>query len=426
MRAEAAVIRGAGRVEVIDINLPDPGPREVLIEVVSSGMCLSTTKALTLGATHKRVPDDVAENPVMTGHEFAGRVVEVGSELRDRYAPGESVVIQPAMGLDNGYSPGYSYPYYGGDTTYTIVPEVAVDKGCILHYDGTYFGAASLAEPMMCIIGAFHASYHTENFVYEHQMGIRAGGRLALLGAGGAMGIGAIDYALHGPYAPEVIVAVDTDAGRIARLAELFDAEEAAARGTRLVLLDSTGTDLETALQAAVGGRGFDDVFVMAAVPALIEAADAVMATDGCLNFFAGPTDKDFSANMNFYSVHYERTHVVGTSGGNAADMAEGIALTEQGRINPSKMVSHVTGLADVPRMIRDLPEYRAGKVIAYPHVEFPVTAISELRERAAADPRFVGLADICDRHAGIWSEEAERYLLKTFGGETGPAAVER
>ena len=49
---------------------------------------------------------------------------------------------------------------------------------------------------------------------------------------------------------------------------------------------------------------------------------------------FAGPTDKKFSAEMNFYDVHYNSTHVMGTTGGNTADMIESLELTAAKRIN--------------------------------------------------------------------------------------------
>ena len=322
------------------------------------------------------------------------------------------------MGLPNGYSPGYSYPFYGGDATYCVIPAVAVEKGCILPYSGSYFASASLAEPMSCIIGAFHASYHTRPFVYEHEMGIRRGGSLAVLGCGGAMGVGALDYALHGPYRPSLVVAVDTDRVRLERLRALLPSEEAAARGTRLVYVDPTADptiDARADLRALTGGAGFDDVLVLAAVAELLALGDALLGTDGCLNFFAGPTDRQFTTPLNFYNVHYERTHLVGTSGGSRADMQECLDLTARGLLNPSRMVTHVAGLNAVPEALRGLPTFRGGKILAYPHVELDLTAIADLDRGADADPRLAPLAEICARHDGIWTEEAEAYLVEAF-----------
>lgn len=53
-------------------------------------------------------------------------------------------------------------------------------------------------------------------------------------------------------------------------------------------------------LRALTNGAGFDDVFVYAAVPSVVEMADDLLAEDGCLNFFAGPTDSQFKVPFNF------------------------------------------------------------------------------------------------------------------------------
>ena len=57
----------------------------------------------------------------------------------------------------------------------------------------------------------------------------------------------------------------------------------------------------------------------------MLEMADNLHGYDRCLNFFAGPTDNEFSANFNFYNVHYESTHICGTSGGAPEDMMESL-----------------------------------------------------------------------------------------------------
>ncbi len=109
-----------------------------------------------------------------------------------------------------------------------------MEKGCLLDYEGDAFFKASLAEPMSCIIAAFHASYHTEEDGQAHKMGIVEGGTLALLAGAGPMGLGAIDVALHGARKPALVVVTDIDDARLRRASALFTPESAARAGVRL------------------------------------------------------------------------------------------------------------------------------------------------------------------------------------------------
>jgi threonine dehydrogenase-like Zn-dependent dehydrogenase len=162
-------------------------------------------------------------------------------------------------------------------------------------------------------------------------------------------------------------------------------------------------------------GEGYNDVFVFAPVSQVIEQADRLLAFDGCLNFFAGPSDPNFSAKMNFYNVHYAFTHIVGTSGGNTDDIKESLEMMEKG-LDPSGLITHIGGLNAVPVATLSLPEIPGGKKLIYTHMEMPLTAISDFRELGKKHPMFSDLADICDRHDGLWSVEAEDLLLKYCG----------
>ena len=415
MKTTAAVLGGKNKVYLREFELPEIGEEELLVKNISNSICLSTYKAAIRGEEHKRVPENVSEHPAITGHEFCGIICQVGEKLKGRFQEGEKFVLQPAMGLESGYSAGYSYEYFGGNATYCIIPKIAIDLGCVLPYEGTYFANASLAEPMSCIIGAFHATYHTTQYVYEHHMGIREGGNLALLGCAGPMGMGAIDYAVNGPRKPKLAVVVDIDEARLKRAEELITVAHAAEQGVKLIYVNTKDQDAVTVLRALTGGKGYDDVFVFAPVPALVEEADDILANDGCLNFFSGPTDSRFKVPFNFYNVHYESTHIVGTSGGSTGDMMESLELSAQGRINPSFMVTHIGGINAAPDTILNLPKIPGGKKMIYPHIQMELTAIADFAKLGRGNKLFAALADICGRHGNVWCEEAERYLLNYY-----------
>jgi threonine dehydrogenase-like Zn-dependent dehydrogenase len=226
------------------------------------------------------------------------------------------------------------------------------------------------------------------------------------------MGLGAIDYAIHCDRKPGLLVVTDIDNERLERAASIYTVEEARANGVELLYINTEepGKDTEYLKSLTPGGEGFNDVHVYAPVRQVVEQADRILAHDGCLNFFAGPTDPGFSAEFNFYNVHYAATHVVGTSGGNTDDMVESLRMMEQGKVNPSTMITHVGGLDSVRNTTLNLPEIPGGKKLVYNHVSMPLVALDELQTMDGE--MYQGLAEIVARHNGMWSPEAEDYLL--------------
>ena len=413
---------GKSDLRVEAFELPEIKDNEILSKVVCDSLCMSSYKAAIQGTDHKRIPDDVAENPVMIGHEFAGEIVEVGSGWKEQFKPGDKFAIQPALNHEDGPvgvlgAPGYSYRYLGGDATYVVIPNEVMEMDCLLVYNGPGYYPASMAEPFSCVIGAMHANYHIKPGTYVHDMEIVDGGKMAILAGVGPMGLAAINYILHREdRKPSLMVVTDIDQERLNRAAHLYPPEEAGRRGIELHYVNtSLMDDPVNELKDLGGGEGFNDVFVFAPVSQVIEQADGLLAFDGCLNFFAGPADPAFSAKLNFYNVHYAFTHIVGTSGGNTDDIRESLDLMEKG-MDTSGLITHIGGLNAVPDATLNLPNIPGGKKLIYTHMEMPLTAITDFREVGKKQPLFSDLADICDRHDGLWSVEAEELLLKYCG----------
>jgi threonine dehydrogenase-like Zn-dependent dehydrogenase len=289
-----------------------------------------------------------------------------------------------------------------------------MEMGCLLDYKGEAYFMGSLSEPMSCIAGTFHAMYHTKPGSYKHHMGILEGGNMALLAGAGPMGLGTIDYAIHVDPKPGLLVVTDIDQSRLSRLATIYTVEEAKKQGVRLEYINTRDiADPAAHLMSLTDGHGYDDVFVFAPVRPVVEQGDAILARDGCLNFFAGPTDPQFSADFNFYNVHYGSTHVVGTSGGNTEDMIESLELMAAGTVNPVAMITHVGGLNSVPETTKHLPEIPGGKKLIYTNVQMDLTAIEDFEKKGKSDPFFADLAGIVAGNNGLWCLEAERYVLE-------------
>ena len=418
MKTKAVRLYGKDDLRLEEFELPQIKEDEILAKVVSDSICMSSYKAAHQGADHKRVPNDVAVNPTIIGHEFAGEIVEVGKAWQAEFKPGDKFSIQPALTYEGGpvgvlSAPGYSYKYIGGDATYVVIPAEVMKQGCLLPYRGEGFYPASLSEPLSCVIGAMHACYHTTPGSYVHSMEIKDGGKMALLAGVGPMGLACINYVLHREDRhPALFVVTDIDQTRLDRAATLYTKEFAASRGIDLRYVNTGAVeDPVAALREISGGDGYDEVVVMAPVPAVVAQADDILGFDGCLNFFSGPGRADFKAPLNFYNVHYASTHVVGTSGGNTDDMKEALHLMGKG-MDPAGLVTHIGGLNAVIDTTLNLPSVPGGKKLIYTHIEMPLTAIADFAAKGAESPVYAELDRICKAHNGLWSVEAENYLL--------------
>ncbi len=419
MKTKAVRLYGKKDLRLEEFDLPPIKDNEILAKVVSDSLCMSSYKASSQGTDHKRIPDDVAENPIIVGHEFAGELIEVGSKWQDKFKAGDKFSIQPAINYEDGpvgilSAPGYSYQHIGGNATYVIIPNEVMEQDCLLPYHGEGFYPASLAEPLSCVIGAMHANYHTTPGSYVHKMEIVEGGKMAILAGVGPMGLAAINYALNrDDRRPSLLVITDIDQTRLDRAASLYTVDFAKSRGINLRYINTaTMKDANAELREITGGEGYDDVFVFAPVKQVIEQGDAILGFDGCLNFFAGPNDPNFKAELNFYNVHYAYTHIVGTSGGNNEDMLEALDMMGKG-LDPAGLITHIGGLDAVADATNNLPDIPGGKKLIYTHITMPLTPISDFAKLGESNDVFKQLASICDKNKGLWSVEAETYLLE-------------
>lgn len=395
MKTKAVRLYGVDDIRLEEFELPEIKEDEILVKVVSDSICMSTWKTVKQGAKHKRVPNDVYDNPIIIGHEFAGDIVKVGKKWQDQFTPGQKFAQQPAI-PGQMESPGYSYQWCGGDTQYCIFPNDILEAGCVWTFDGDAYFASSVAEPMSCCIGGYHTNYHTVPGEYTHIMGTKENGNIIILGGCGPMGLGAISYGLTFENKPKRIVVTDINDERIERAREVISEKEAADNGVELIYVNTAKMDDPIqGLMDITEGHGYDDVFVYIPNKAVCEMGNQIMAYDGCMNLFAGPTDPKFSAEVNLYDCHYSRSKILGSTGGTIDDMKEAIDKNNAGLINSAVMITHVGGLDSVVETTKDLPNVPGGKKLVYTHIDMPMTAIEDFGKFGEKDPFFKTLNEV-------------------------------
>ncbi len=328
---KAILIIEPGRTQLVDVPDPQPGPRDVVLEVAAAGVCGTDIHILD--------GDYAASLPITPGHEFAGRVVAVGKDVRE-VAVGDLVAADPNIpcrecvycraGRDNVCERlealGVTLP--GAMAEYMSAPVA----NCVVLRAGSPLDLAALIEPLSCAVHAFDV------------IRSRVAQRYLVLGAG-TMGLLMVQLArLSGARSIDV---VDPNASRLAA------ASAAGASGV------AQRPDPEST------GRGYDVVIDCSGVPAAIEDGITRVAPAGLFLFFGiSPDDARISLRPQQVLMHE-----ITLTGSRAVlhSFERAAELFAAGTLDLSTLVSDVYPLHRFDDAVRQFREGRGRKVQVRP-----------------------------------------------------------
>jgi D-arabinitol dehydrogenase (NADP+) len=147
---DTIVIQKPKEIELSERAIPEPGPGEILIKVMASGICGTDI--------HIFNGEYLGAYPVIPGHEFSGIIVSTGNLVK-RFKAGDRVAVEPNIACDNcahclnnrqnfclnWQAIGVTLP--GGMEQYVAVPEKAVFSIGDLPFDQGAF-----VEPLSCVV----------------------------------------------------------------------------------------------------------------------------------------------------------------------------------------------------------------------------------------------------------------------------------
>lgn len=323
MKALVKYAEGPGNMEIREMDIPSPGPGQVLLQVMEAGICGSD-----LHIYHSDIAIPVRP-PVVTGHEFSGVVVGLGEGVTD-YAPGDRVVSETAFSYCGNCAhcaEGFynlcnerktlGYWYNGVFTNYTIVPAERLHR----IPDGVSFTAAAMTEPLACVV---HGIYDCCR--------IRAGD-LVLVSGPGSIGLMALQVA-KAQGAKVLVSGTDVDAERLA-LARQLGAD---------AVINIQQESLEERVDGWTDGAGVDVVLECSGAPQAICAAFPLMRKRGYY-LQIGLPGKAFM--FDFESTCYKELHVSGTLGSRKDSWRRALKLMESGQIQLEPLVSHKFSVLD-------------------------------------------------------------------------------
>lgn len=273
---------------------------------------------------------------------------------------------------------------------------VQVDVGRV-HYDGLHF------------VGTTTRSVAD---AYKTQRGsdLKANGKAWIIGAGGPMGQMHTQIAASKKNGPSLVVASDIDDKRLGELSGRFG-EMALERGADLVTLNPKTIDAESfdeTLKTLTAGQRFDDVIVMAPVPALIEQGADWVADGGVLNIFAG-VPRGTMATLDVSATYLKGVRYVGSSGSLISDLRYTLEQTQKGELSPNHSVAAIGGIQAAQEGLRAVKEGAfPGKVVIWPQLQdLPLIPLVRLGEY---------LPQVAEKltPSQMWTKEAEEELLRS------------
>ena len=236
-------------------------------------------------------------------------------------------------------------------------------------------------------------------------------GILWALGAAGPMGQMHVQRAIEMPGGPRKIVATNLNRPRMAVLEEKLT-PAAKKHGVELVCLSRDQFESDEALlarlQAETGGKGFDDVVVIAASASAAEQGEVAMAEGCTVNVFAG-LPRGTMAGFDLNLVVAKGVRYTGISGSSIDDLRHMLKLTESKQLETNRSVVAVAGLEGVPDGLQAVAKGTfPGKVVIYPMISMPLTTIDELKEKL---PSVYAKLEA----DGSWTNAAEEELLQVM-----------
>jgi L-iditol 2-dehydrogenase len=328
---KAAQVFNRGNMQVTEKPVPSCPPDSLLIKVEACAICGSDVRIFKKG-------DSRAAFPIVIGHEIAGRIVEVGSRLKD-FTAGERVCVAPGHGcgecryclsgnsnvcINPHLSIGYALD--GGFAEYMVPPSNVVALGFVNRIPRELsFNHASISEVIACCLNA------------QENCPVKQGDTVLIFGAGPAGCVHSLLSKLNG--ARKVLMTQRSSA-------RLKLARDRLGSVNRIVVSDEQ--DLTGVVMEETSGLGADVVYVCAPSAEAQVRALELAAPRARVNFFSGlPRDGSkisFDANV----IHYKELFVSGASSSLARQNRQALELLAGGTIDAERLITHRFSLDNI------------------------------------------------------------------------------
>ena len=331
-RMSAAVLYGKEQLRIERVEVPPLGRGDVLVRVRAALTCGTDVKVFRRGYHAKMI-----RPPALFGHELAGDVAAVGSDVAGFHV-GQRVVAA------NSAPCGVCFYCQrrqenlcqdllfnnGAYAEFIRIPERIVEKNMHAIPDHVSYQDAALVEPLACVMRGLEES------------GVKPGDTVAVIGLGP---IGMMFVRLAKSVYNARVIAI----GR--RRSQL---DRASGMGADEVVLNEEGSDVVTPVHKLTGGRGADIVIEAVGLPEVWQLAIKLLRRGGVVNFFGGcPEGTEVPVNAGL--LHYSELTLKASFHHTPALIRQALDIISRGRVTARDFVNRVEPLANLLEVMQHL-----------------------------------------------------------------------
>tara|TARA_B100000900_G_C20552636_1_gene705410 strand:+ start:567 stop:1574 length:1008 start_codon:yes stop_codon:yes gene_type:complete len=314
-------------------KLTEINSQEILVKIHSCGICGSDIKILKFGNPR------LSSGRIM-GHEIAGEVVEVGSDVK-KFNAGDKISIGADI-PNHGKDLAFGHELDGGFSEYMLINKNYLQIGPIEKFDSINFDIASLAEPLACCING----YEKVNF--------KSHSSVLILGAG-------------------TIGVMLSFLAKIYKIPKIFVADIAKIRIKNLKKFDfiTKCFDLseENIYDWKKNNHPFDLIFTANNNPKSQQQAVNLIESKSIINFFGGLPKNDSGVKINTNNIHYKEAIITGSHGSSPEQHKKALRIIENYPSFFKSLISKRFGLKDFRKAIKEASNPENFKIMIKPNL---------------------------------------------------------
>ena len=347
-KMRAAVVEELGKIVVKEVEKPKLTPDSLMVKVESCAICGSDLRIYKRG-------DKRAKLPQIIGHEIAGVVEEVGTEV-SAFSAGDRVAIAPGHGCGKCYycqrgignlclnpipSIGYASP--GGFARYIVPPPTVVSQRFVNEIpNGLPFDEATIAELLACCLNG------------QEIVDVKEEDTIVIIGAGPA---GCMHVEIAKARGARRIILAESSPARL-EMAKRFRAD---------IFVDSSSEDLSQRVLKETNNGGADVIIVACPSGEAQEESLQMIAPRGRISFFGGLPHQDSNITIDANIVHYKECFLTGASSSVGRQNKEALKLLSNGKIKARDFISHILPLEKIAEGFDLVERRQAIKVVIKP-----------------------------------------------------------